>query len=626
MKRCFLVLMTVWLTTFVFCFGLLAEEIPQKERGKEEILFMEIPTVIASSKREQPMTEAASNVVIVTAEDIKMSGANNIADALRSVAGVDVREAHASQHVIGIRGFADTQHVLVTIDGDNVFMYHANHIFLDWAPIDLEEIDRIEIIKGPGAIFYGGNAFSGVINIITKKPDQLKTIEINSYVGTWDTIRSNIIHSQKYKDFEWSGVVGYREGKEWELPKIPQERKHYDVKYFSVRGLYHLDEKSTFTLTARRSEARNVISRVCNPNTTMISARFDRPDFWVRFFYNKHVKTFWNDTYSVDDANYEVELLRTVEWGRNTTSFGSYLKRTGWKVERLIEPSAGKNEKHRVWDYAINVENECRITDKYILTLGARGEYYTPQEYLALGRASFVVKPTENQDIRFTVASGYYLPSLFEQTNQGTVYPFALGDFGLDEERIYSYEIDYYRRFGKRLKLEVSIFYNDYHDLIDDVQVGPVRNVSDAHQYGGEVELDFRFTDWLWGFANYAYQAIHRHDFSNMDVDPENKVNWGLKFKHDKWSASFTWHYVDVYHEIYLTSNPVFGRIAGGPSKVRAYNSVDARIAYKPIEHIEFSVAASNLFKDRHYESNSNGWHQGDVVDRRIMGGVSIKF
>jgi len=120
----------------------------------EELLFMEIPEVFASSKRMQPVTEAASSVEIVTAEDIRQSGATNIADVLRSVPGIDVRETSASQHVIGIRGFCDTGHVLVTLNGNNVFMYHANHIFLDWIPVGLEEIDRIEIIKGPGAIFY----------------------------------------------------------------------------------------------------------------------------------------------------------------------------------------------------------------------------------------------------------------------------------------------------------------------------------------------------------------------------------------------------------------------------------------------------------------------------------------
>jgi len=120
---------------------------------EEELLFMEIPVVFASSKRLQPITEAASNIEIITAEDIRESGATNIGDVLRSVAGIDVRESDAGQHVIGVRGFCDTGHLLVTLDGNNVFMYHANHIFLDWAPVDLEEVDHIEIIKGPGAIF-----------------------------------------------------------------------------------------------------------------------------------------------------------------------------------------------------------------------------------------------------------------------------------------------------------------------------------------------------------------------------------------------------------------------------------------------------------------------------------------
>jgi len=584
-------------------FELWAQESSQK--GKEDILFMEIPTVVASSKREQILTEAASSIAVVTSKDIKNSGATNLGDVLRSIAGIDIRETHVSQHVIGIRGFCDTAHVLVTIDGNNVFMYHANHIFLDWAPIDLEEVDRIEIVKGPGAIFYGGSAFSGIINIISKTPKQLKGTQVNVVGGNWDTIRGNIIHAGSYKSLDYSLSAGLRRAKEWESPKIPQERGHFNVNHFSGNMIYNFNDKSSLSFMARYSRARNVISRVCNPDTTFISLRYDQPNFWVRFFYNYHSKTFWNDTFSVDDSNYELEFLHYLRWGKNITSFGGYAKHTSWEVGGLKGPNTGLKEKHNVDDYAINFENEFHLNERLIFVLGGRLEHYSLLDFMGLGRGSIIYKIQKNQNIRFSIANGYYIPSLFQHTNQGTVYPFALGSFSLKKEKILSYELSYYNMINDRIKLNASIFYNTYQDLIDNTQSGPTKNVADAYQYGGELEFDFILTDWLSGFVNYAYQHIHRDDFEDFEVDPEHKFNLGLRTSFDKWSANLFLHYVNKYYEIYLTSNPVFGLVGTGPSKVDSYITANACIAYNIHKNLELAIAAYNLFNNRHYESNT---------------------
>ncbi len=612
--------------------GIGVDALAQEERTEEELLFMEIPQVFASSKRLQPITEAASSMEIITAEDIKQSGATNVADVLRSVAGVDVRESDVAQHVIGVRGFCDTGHLLVTLDGNNVFMYHANHIFLDWAPVDLEEIDHIEIIKGPGAIFYGGNAFSGVINIITKTPQQLKGTQVNMVGGNWGTLRGNIFYAGSHKSLDYSISGGYRRAEEWEKPKLRGiEGENFRVGYFSGKAIYNLDEKSSLSLMARYSDAKNVISTVCNPKTTFIALRYDQPDFWVRLFYNNHEKTFWDHTYSVKDANYEFEFFRALRWGKNITSFGGFVKHTAWEVETLEEPFAtgpeiGSIETHDVKDGALNIENEYHFKDQLILTLGARGEHYTHLDYIGLGRGSIIYKPVENQSLRFTVASGYYIPSLFQHTNEGTAYPFAKGNYSLKEEKILSYELSYYTQLADRVKLKTAVFYNDYRDLIDNTQTGPTQNVADAYQKGGELDFDFILAGQLTGFVNYAYQTIHRTDYGDLEVDPENKFNLGLKAKLAKWSANTTFHYVDEYYEIYLTSNPVFGCVESGPSKVESYTTVDARIAYSPTDNLELSVAAYNLFRDKHRESNEAGWHTGDLIDRRITASLGLRF
>ena len=117
----------------------------------------------------------------------------------------------------------------------------------------------------------------------------------------------------------------------------------------------------------------------------------------------------------------------------------------------------------------------------------------------------------------------------------------------------------------------------------------------------------------------------------NNSPTPENKYNLGLRAKFAKWSANATLHYVDEFYEIYLTSNPVFGRVGAGPTKVKSYTTLNARIAYNITENIELSVAAYNLFRNKHYESNppdldAGNWHTADLIDRRITAGVSCKI
>ena len=599
--------------------------------SEEELMFLEIPVVTASSKREQLVTEAASSVRIITSEDIRMSGATNLGDVLRSVAGIDVRESESGQHVIGIRGFADTAHVLVTIDGNNVFMYHANHIFLDWAPIDLEEISRVEILKGPGGVFYGGSSFSGVINIVTKTPEEINGTQVNAYAGNWDTERVNIIHGGSYKNLEYSFSAGRRRAREWEKPKLPVEKNHHSVNHFSGTAILHPDDISSLTSSYRYSKAENVISSVCYPETTFISLRYDRPDFWIRMFYNNHEKTFWDDTFAVKDTNSEVEIFRSFRWGTNITSIGGYAKKTDWEVRARKGSLAGNKEDHDVESYALNIENEYRFNEQFIFVLGGRLEHYSMLDYMGLGRGSIIYNPSQSQSLRFTISSGYFIPSLFQHTNHGKAYPFAVGDSSLDEENIVTFELAYFNQITDRLKLNTTIFYNEYSDLIDNTQSGPMQNTADASQYGGELEFNFLLTNELTGFVNYSYQTIRRDGFIDLEMDPEHKVNCGLRFKSEKWSLSTAFHYVDSYYELYLTSNPVFGRVNPKPAKVDAYTTFEAKVGYNISDKIELSAAAYNMFNERHYESNPpnnepGNWHTGDRIGRRFIFGVSWRF
>jgi len=583
--------------------------------------LMDVPIVFASSKRLQPITEAASSVEIITAEDIKRSGAITIADVLSSTAGIQVRETSVSSHAVGIRGFADAQHVLITLNGNSAYLHHVNHTYLDLIPVALEEIERIEIIKGPGGVFYGGSAFSGVINIVTRTPKQLKGTEINMAGGNRNTWRANVLHGGSYRNLDYGLSTGYFKSDYMSAPRGSFMNEDTRTNYGAGTLVYHLDDESSVSADIRQRYTDDGISRHCtNVRNTYVTLRYDRPDFWIRGFYNKQFKNAVQRAVNVDDTNYELELMRIFKWGKNITSIGGFAKR----VDFTAKNNTGDEFESDIEDYALKVENEYHATDRFIITLGGRAEYFSEVDWVALGRAGIIYKPAKNDRLAFTIASGYYLPSLAQLYGWGNIFAFTHNP-SLDEEKITSYELSYYKHLSKRVRMNIAVFYNDYQDLINNNFSAPLENSVDAYQRGLELGLDFLLTDWLSGFANYTYQHIHRDDTGDLQVDPRNMVNFGLRTKSGKWSSGLTFHYVDRFYEIYDAANPALGRLSS-PQGIDPYITLDARIAYRAGDNLEFALAAFNLLNNVHYETNPVGWIGADDVKRRIIASVSYRF
>jgi len=171
---------------------------------KETILFQEIPSVYGASKYEQKMTEAPSSVSIVTAAEIKKYGYRTLADILRSIRGFFVTYDRNYSYV-GVRGFNRpgdyNSRVLLLIDGhrlnDNI--YDSSYVGTEFI-LDVDLIDRVEIIRGPSSSIYGANAFFSVINVITKRGRNLKGAEVAGEAGTFETYKGRLSYGNKFRN------------------------------------------------------------------------------------------------------------------------------------------------------------------------------------------------------------------------------------------------------------------------------------------------------------------------------------------------------------------------------------------------------------------------------------------
>ena len=151
----------------------------------EELLQTEVTT---ASKKEETLFEVPAAVSVITSEDIRRSGARTIPDALRLVPGVQVASIDGSRWAVSIRGFADyfANKLLVLIDGRSVYTPLFSGVYWNAQDTLLEDIDRIELIRGPGATIWGANAVNGVINIITKKAEDTQGMLLVAEAGTID--------------------------------------------------------------------------------------------------------------------------------------------------------------------------------------------------------------------------------------------------------------------------------------------------------------------------------------------------------------------------------------------------------------------------------------------------------
>ncbi|HMV67509.1 MAG TPA: TonB-dependent receptor, partial [Myxococcota bacterium] len=173
--------------------------------------------VVSASRVSQDPLDSPSAVTILTADDIKHSGATTIGDALRRVPGVDVMSLAASSPSVGIRGFNGelSNKVLWLVDGRTVYWdFLASPLPLNLG-VSLDDIDRIEIIRGPGSAIYGANAFTGVINIITRTPGEQPRTHLSIAGGTPRFLQGTASTDGRKAWLSWRLSAGYEQDGRW---------------------------------------------------------------------------------------------------------------------------------------------------------------------------------------------------------------------------------------------------------------------------------------------------------------------------------------------------------------------------------------------------------------------------
>lgn len=614
---------------------------------RELLLFQEIPLVSIASKKPQRLRDSPVPVVVIQEVEIKLSGATNVPDLLRRVAGIDVMAVSASDQNVSIRGLNQqtSSRVLVLIDGRPVYLDFYGFVTWDALPLSMNEIKQIEIVKGPGSSIYGGNAFNGVINIISKSPEEIGGIAVAMSVGEHDRIAGSIMYGKK------TGGTGYKfsfsrdEYDEWEQHG---SYEYSDSAYFMIER--DLVKSSSLTLSGSIDQSEGETMTVLDNFLRQTTQSHLMVDY--RGWNDLNLKLFWNEVdteiegervmpfleglgvfkqykFFIDTDSYETELTKLFKAGKNN----SLLIGGNYKVHDI--DSDMFDDSHRQEIYGLFAEDEVRLGSGLSATLGGRYDYHPLVKGNFSPRLGLVYSVAEEHMLRLSYTRAYGLPTFTKSYLYIEMYPppaFTLtpvtGNKELDVERIKSTNFGYTGFVSHRLELNIDLFYNEIEDIVrfPDISTDDrYRNVDSYIAKGAELCLKAEVSKTLDFSINYAFLHI---DYSNRDggfyESPESKFNVGLDYASKRLFGSIYAHYVSKTrwqeYEASLSANPAYDGY-DYDKVLDAYNIVNMNIGITAAKGMELSLYSYNIFNKRHKEDPL-----GDKLGRKTLLKIKYEF
>jgi outer membrane receptor for ferrienterochelin and colicins len=523
------------------------------EMSIEELMQV---TIATASKYEQKISEAPSSVSIVTASDIEKYGYRTLADILRSVRGLYTTYDRNYQF-LGIRGFARpgdyNSRVLLLMDGVrlNDGIYNTAAIGTEFI-LDVDLIDRVEIVRGPGSSLYGSNAFFAVVNVITKKGEKLNGFEVSGDAGSFETYKGRISYGNKIKeniDMLLSATYYDSRGddklyyKEFDSPETNNGvAEDSDIDRF--QSFFGKVTYNDFTLEGAYVKRKKLIptapyETVFNNNRTntidqsaFIDLKYSHtfPGNWdvlarityAQYDYDGNYEYDYSEEgdsgpHIVSNKDYSDSAWIGGEFQISKTFLGNHRLISGAEYRNIFRQDQGNYDEEVYLDseedsinWGVFIQDEFTILSNLILNAGLRHDHYSSFGGTTNPRLSLIYHPFEQTVFKMLYGKAFRAPTAYElYYHDGYLRQKPNPD--LDPETIDTYELVVEQQLGDNLRGTVSGYYYKIKDLISLVEdpadgLTVYNNTSEVEAKGIEVELEAYLKNGIQGRISYAYQ------------------------------------------------------------------------------------------------------------------------
>ncbi len=586
------------------------------ELSLEDLMSIEVTSV---SKRAEPLAQAAAAVFVLSGEDIQRSGARSIAEALRMVPGLFVaRIGDINTHVITARGFADrlSDKLEVIVDGRTVYTPLFSGVFWDTLDTFLPDIERIEVIRGPGATLWGPNAINGVINIVTKSAADTHGDLFNAGAGTEERSFAGLRSGSAVGDsadfriyakhFERDALKDINRSDTFNDASMKQAGLRGDWRPAAGHSLtfsgdlYNGSREDIFVAPPQTGEVETSGANVLSRWTWQTGAR---SELSVQAYYD-HSKRFipdivFRETRDIGDLDVQHRLALGE---RHTVIYGAGYREshdvTGEPPLVFIFVPATET----LHFYSAFVQDQIALWPGSELTLGSKFEHndYTGWEFQPNLRLGW--RASEDWFTWAAVSRAARTPSRLDHDLATFSPALRVGNPDQKTEKLLAYEWGL-RFFGsEQFTADLAAFYNDYDDLRSSEAAVPVArygNGIEGYTTGSELSLAWQPQDELELRLFYAYLkiALHAEQGSTDTVtarniestSPEHQA--GLRMA---WQPGTDWS-VNGFLRYVSHLNPVNGKVPG-------YTELNLRAAWRPWKNFELALVGENLFDPQHGE------------------------
>jgi iron complex outermembrane recepter protein len=604
-----------------------------KSLSIEELMNIEVTLV---SRAPVKLTEVASAIQVITRNDILRSGATNIPEALRLASNLQVAQLNANAWIISARGFNTifANKLLVMIDGRTVYTPLFGGVLWAMQNVLLEDIERIEVVSGPGGTLWGANAVNGVINIITRSTNETQGTYISGLAGDFVNHVAAVRHGGKINENLHYRV--YAQNYRRNSTLLPEGGDNSDQWYLSQAGFRMDWQASNKDAVVFQGDAYQG-----NRKTVPAESPFDGQNAMARWTHtlsetsNFIVQTYFDRYWTNDAPGALADQLQTFDidfqhqftlgkqheilWGIDYRNVNDHV------INRTINVGLLPTRKNLDLISGF-VQDAISIGEKTKFTVGTKilHNVYSGIEIQPSARLSFSVSPHDfvwaaiSRAIRAPsrLDVDYYLPTFPVPPES----PSVAGGPDFTSEKLLAYEAGYRLQPGERSTFSIAGFYNVYRDLYS-VEALPgtltyqIQNGSEGESWGGEFTGTYQILDPWRIKLGYTYINKDLRNKPGRDFDPsylgndsrnqavlQSILNLPKGFQLD-----LTARYLDYLPATLATP------------EVPEYFTFDARIALQ-LKYFEFSVVGQNLATEEHVEFGTLS------IPRSVYGRITCRF
>jgi iron complex outermembrane receptor protein len=643
-------------------------------KSLEDLMNIEVTSV---SKKEEKLFQSAAAVYVITSEDIRRSGLSSIPDLLRMAPGLDVARIDGSKWAISARGFNGrvANKLLVLIDGRSIYSPETSGVFWEVQDLPLEDIERIEVIRGTGGTVWGANAVNGVINIITKRAQDTQGGLITVGAGTARStgviryggkIGENAYYRVYGQYFNRRGLADASGSSAQDAQDALRSGGRIDWQItnrdsLTLEGdIYHTDLRDTPLPISIADPFAPPINRAGHYSGGSLLGRWTRTlsehsDMQLQLYYDRFNRDIFelsgkHDTIDVEFQHHiAVGRRQDVVWGLSGR-FVSH-RSNGNGVSPAHFNPGDESTRH----LSIFAQDDFQLVkDRLRLTLGSKLEHFkdlegTTAQFDAEPSVRLLWTPRRDQTVWAAISRAVRTPARSDTDLLGNIAAFPgpdgmpnvlafFGNHSFKSETVLAYEAGYRVQPKSSLSVDIATFYNSYDRLQTHEPGAPYfeaepqpahviipivfDNLMRGETHGAEALVKLNpVKAWVLS-GSYSYLRMHLHPYAESRDDTSQQVIEGSNPQHQfQIHSSFKLpRNVDMDASLYHVS-----RLAA--LQVPSYTRLDVQFAWRVSEGIELSAGGQNLLNDRHAEFAGNGSGvRTSLVKRNAYAKITWRF